>query len=42
MAQENIDAFESLKLIKEDKELGYIARQTWSGDGPVTIIKYNA
>ena len=42
MADELVAKFDTLKLIMEDKELEYEARQTWQGDGPVTIIKYNA
>ena len=26
----------------EDKDIGYEARQTWEGDGPVTVIRYKA
>ena len=26
----------------EDKSIGYEARQTWEGNGPVTVIRYRA
>ena len=34
--------FANFKVVAEDKELGNEARQTWEGDGPVTVIHYNA
>ena len=42
LADESINSFANLKLVMEDKNMGYEARQTWTGDGPVTVIKYKA
>ena len=42
LADENITKFSELKLVMEDTNIGYEARQTWQGDGPVTVIKYKA
>ena len=34
--------FDKLKVVHVDKNLNYEARQTWEGDGPVTVIRYDA
>ena len=34
--------FDKLKVVFVDKEMNYEARQTWEGEGPVTVIRYDA
>ena len=42
LADKVVGQFDTLKVVTNDKDLGYECRQTWEGDGPVTIIKYKA
>ena len=41
LADDLISQWEKLKVVIDDKELEYEARQTWL-NGPVTVVKYNA
>ena len=42
IAQQHIDNYENLEVVLEDKERNYEARQVWTDDGPLTLIKHRA
>merc|ERR1712048_95763 len=42
LADEYMSNFENYSVVIDDPENNYLARQTWNGDSPVTIIKYRA